>query len=162
MLEAFGLDRNPDLGLPDGGSHTILEDEDPRLAAAGQGSLTVNPLQVARAFAALVSRGFLPVPRLIEAQRLPGEAWVSVAAEGSPTAATSAVAASEVIEALPILSGGSRGVVARAAVGEAGQYLAWFAGFRGDLVVVVVLEDGTPQEALRAGVAVLDAQAAVP
>jgi cell division protein FtsI/penicillin-binding protein 2 len=67
-----------------------------------------------------------------------------------------------VIGALPILSGESRGVVARAAVGEARQYLAWFAGFRGEIVVVVVLEDGTPQEAQRAGLAVLEAREAVP
>jgi cell division protein FtsW (lipid II flippase) len=162
MLEVFGLDRNPALGLRDGGSYVLPEGEDPRLAAAGQGSLTVNPLQVARAFAALVSHGFVPVPRLIEAQRLPGDAWVDLAAEGAPTAAVSAAVASEVIEALPILSGESHGVVARAAVGEAGQYLAWFAGFRGEVVVVVVLEDGTPQEAQRAGLAVLEAQASVP
>ena len=162
MIQAFGLDRSPDLGLPAGEAYALLEGEDPRLAAAGQGSLTISPLQLARAFSALEADGFLPALRLYDAQRIPGEPWSDLPPAGPSAATVSARVSSAILRSLTVLEGGSRGLAARAAIGEAGQYLNWFLGSRAGLVVVVVLEDGTPQQAQQAGVAVLLAGEVLP
>jgi cell division protein FtsI/penicillin-binding protein 2 len=162
MLTAFGLDQYPDLGLHGGGAYTLPEGEDVGLAAAGQGSLTVSPVQVARAFAALAGDGYLRSLRLYIAQRIPGAAWVGLP-DGQPATATvSRDQALAILESLPAPVEGGRGLTARAAVGEQGETLSWFLGYRGGLVVVVVLETGTPDEAQQAGLAVLAAMAGLP
>jgi cell division protein FtsI/penicillin-binding protein 2 len=155
MLEAFGLTRDPGLGLHAASPYTMPEGEDPRLAAAGQGSLTVSPTQLARAFAALVDGGFLPPVRLLDAERLPGGVWDEIPSEEPSSAALSFDGAEAVADSLPLLEDGARGLVARAAVGEPGDFVAWFLGYHSGRVVVVVLEDASPDEAQETGMAVL-------
>ena len=162
MLTAFGLDRNPDLGLHGEGVYRLPEGEDIRLAAAGQGSLTVSPVQLARAFAALAGDGFLPSLRLYMAQRIPGGAWLGLPGGQPPTATVSREAASAVMESLPLLEGGARGLTSRAAIGGLGDYVIWFLGRRSGLVVVVVLEEGSPEEAMQAGLGVLMVEESLP
>jgi peptidoglycan glycosyltransferase len=162
MLTAFGLDQYPDLGLHGGGIYDLPEGEDARLAAAGQGSLTVSPVQVARAFAALAGDGYLRSPRLYTARRIPGAAWMGLPDEQPATATVSQDHASAILGSLPQPEDGARGLAARAAVGEQGETLSWFLGQRGRLVVVVVLETGTPDDAQRAGLAVLGTEVGLP
>lgn len=162
MLDAFGLSADPELGLHDGGVYILPEEEDPALAAAGQGSLTISPVRLARAFAALVNNGLLPELRIFDAQRLPGGEWTAMPTGPTPSATVPVEAADAVFERLPTLEGGARGLAARAAVGEPGDFVAWFAGFRAGRVVVVVLEGGDPADAMEAGMAVLLAGEAFP
>jgi peptidoglycan glycosyltransferase len=162
MLEAFGLTQDPELGLHGASPYSMPDDEDPGLAAAGQGSLTVSPVQLARAFAALANDGFLPAVRLISARRIPGGVWTEIPSEASSSAAVSLAEAAAVAESLPLLRDGARGLAARAAVGQPGDFVAWFLGYHSERVVVVVLDNASPAEAQEAGVAVLLAGDAFP
>jgi hypothetical protein len=138
------------------------DDEDPGLAAAGQGSLTVSPIQLARAFAALLNDGFLPPVRLFDAQRIPRGVWTEISAEAPSAAAVPLDEADAIADSLPLLQDGARGLAARAAVGEPGDFVAWFLGYHSGRVVVVVLDDASPAEAQEAGMAVLLAGDAFP
>jgi cell division protein FtsI/penicillin-binding protein 2 len=69
-LDAFGFGRRPDLGFP-GESAGILRPVDrwssmSRAGLALGQELTVSPLQLAMAYAAIANGGWLPEPRLVE------------------------------------------------------------------------------------------------
>jgi cell division protein FtsW (lipid II flippase) len=162
MLRAFGLDEFPGLGLHEESAYHLPQGEDARLAAAGQGTLTVSPVQVARAFAAITGDGFLPPLRLIMAERVPGSSWLPLPGGEPASAAISRDEADAILESLPVLDAGSRGLAVRAAVGGLGDYVTWFLGYRVGVVVVVALEGGSPEDAQRAGLAVLMAWDGLP
>jgi cell division protein FtsW (lipid II flippase) len=149
MLSAFGLQSPPLDELPTGGGNAsvpALTGEQLRLEAAGQGGLTASPLQVGRAFAALVSSGSLPQLRIIDATRSPGGGWHSVLPLAGPNQVLPPIDADRVLGAL--MSPGSRvaALSAQAVVGAQDPPLAWFLGADLDSspmrVVIVVLENG--------------------
>lgn len=74
VLDSFGLTRQPPLpiNLPEDNSSVV---EDPALAALGQDTLTVTPLQVALALAALGNGGQVPLPQLVTAVQPHGSDW---------------------------------------------------------------------------------------
>ena len=120
----------------------------------GQGGLTLNPLQLARAFASLAaSDGSLPSVSLLDASREPGGSWQAIAAGGVVERAVSAEAASRTREALTqneIIE-----FAADAIAGDAGQQLGWWmaAGTTGELrpVIVITLEDESAMSARALG-----------
>jgi peptidoglycan glycosyltransferase len=151
-VRVFVSDRPP---LPAGGE--VLQ-----RASAGQGELTLSPLHVALATAALAGDGALPAPRLVAAVERPEGGWAPVLKPpGRP--AFAAATAAELREALLAAVSGP-GPAAGAATdglsvaGHAGVALvgggngqprgqAWFTGFAaqagdppGTLVVTVLVE----------------------
>lgn len=143
----------PDLGLPT--LAAAAPDYEAELAAlgAGQGSVTVTPLHLARATAAIARRGQLPVPQLLRAVEEADGGWRTVAPAGNPVAAF-APAAAEQVKALM-----RSGHVAVARAGAEGRTLAWYLGFAPyddtRYTVAVLLEDGDTQAAAAIGLAVL-------
>lgn len=101
IFAAFGLTTPPLLPLA---TETAVSEptRDPVLAAIGQENLTVTPLQLALALAALGNNGRLPAAQLVTATGSEANGWEPVAiAEGEGTEATSAAAARAVQQALP-------------------------------------------------------------
>ncbi len=153
MVEAFGLDQPADIRLPSADAVEIgapEAGESLRLAAVGQGELAVTPMQIAAALAAFWNSGDLPALRLVDAVRDPGGAWQQFDALTGPTTAISPETARALLAALES-EGDLLGMTAAAIAGPEGQRLAWFLGGTrsadSPLVIVIVLEDGEPQEA---------------
>jgi cell division protein FtsW (lipid II flippase) len=69
MLELYGFDHEVDLRLSAGEPQVALEldPSDPSAEYIGQGALTVTPIQIARAFATLISPSQVPELKLIRA-----------------------------------------------------------------------------------------------
>jgi len=83
IFSRFGLRQRPDLPTPTNGNAAATADAG--MAAIGQASLTVTPLQAALATAVLAGDGRLPGPRLVEAVSGPDGAWITQPAGSSPT-----------------------------------------------------------------------------
>jgi cell division protein FtsI/penicillin-binding protein 2 len=144
---AFGLDRRPLLEL-DTATVPGAPLANPRLAGIGQEHLSVTPLQVALAMAALAGGGAVPQAQLGQAVRDEGGSWQPWRLpDGSGTAISSA-AARAVREALP-QEGGILEFSPVVLSGPDGSTNAWYVGMRAgeneDYVAVVVLEDSAEQ-----------------
>lgn len=143
----------PDIGLP------TLAASAPDFAAeaaalgAGQGSVTVTPLHLALATAAITRRGQLPVPQLLREVEGADGRWQAVAGSGNPVAAFTPAAAEQV----KALMRNGHSAVARA--GAEGRTLAWYLGFAPyndtRYTIAVLLEDGDVAAAEAIGLAVL-------
>ncbi len=158
MLSAFGLRASPVEELVTAAGNTPVLASSPeqlRLEAAGQGGLTTSPLQLGRAFAALVASGSLPRLRIVDATRLPGAAWNPVLPLAGPSQVLPAKDAGSVLTALTSPGSHIAELSAQALVGAQESPLAWF--LAADLssspmrVVIVVLEDGHASLAAQLG-----------
>lgn len=156
MATAFGFGDRPAIPLEAvGGSVPVPADDPPDLAAVGQASLVVSPLQVARALAGLMNNGRMPALRLVDALRQPGGDWQALPGKVSAGQGLDVAAANATIAALAAPGGHAIEMSARAVTGSEQTPLAWYLG--GDLdpqhpfVVVVVLEGAQPQAAISAG-----------
>jgi cell division protein FtsW (lipid II flippase) len=99
-LVGFGLTSVPDLRLATAPApETIMVD--PFLAAAGQDVLTVTPLQVSLAWAALANQGQVPQPRLVAAVQDWDGRWQPVAPKAPLGVAVSPAVAAAILAALP-------------------------------------------------------------
>jgi penicillin-binding protein A len=141
-LVNFGLTSVPDLRLataprPD----EILAD--PFLAAVGQDVLTVTPLQVSLAWAALANQGEVPQPRLVAAVQEWDGSWEPVAPKPSLGTAVSPAAATAILSALPRADDRIE-FFTLALAGPEGTTNAWYLGLapatRPRYAVVVVVE----------------------
>ncbi len=148
----FGLDRDPVLEI-DTGTPADPPLQDPHLAAIGQENLSVTPLQVGLAMAALAGSGMLPQAQIGEAIAADGGEWEPWTLEGPLTRAVKAAAARAVRRTLPQ----ENGIYEFAPVvlsGPQGSRNAWYVGILSgqdaDYVAVVVLENETSQEAAQA------------
>ncbi len=102
---------------------------DPLLAGIGQENLTVTPLQIGLAWAALAGNGRIPTPRLVTA----------VPTESRPAGQPVSQSASPIQQALPQyqnITEYSRLVLS----GPQGSTNGWYLGMKDQVVVVVVLE----------------------
>ncbi len=128
---------------------------DAAVAAIGQDSLTITPLHLALAVAALANKGVMPVPQLVLATQDPAGAWQPEPPMGDATRVLSAAAAEQVKGLL------ENGYAATAVTGTQGKPLAWFMGFGPPVdsryAVVVLLEGGTVESASAIGLGLLDA-----
>ncbi len=164
MLRSFGFDQTPSVGLAAAAASPIAVPEDPqglRAAAIGQHGLTVSPLQMARAFAALAGGGNLPALRLVDAVGMPDGSWVPLTGSDLVGATVPSSDAESILGALRIPGSGFAGMSAQAVVGAESGFLTWFLGAStgeaNPRVVVVLLEMGTPVEARTIGLTVLAA-----
>jgi peptidoglycan glycosyltransferase len=135
-----------DLGVPSVASAGIDYTSLPALGA-GQGSLTITPLQLARITASFGRDGRLPAPRLIDATRNAAGGWVPAAATGQEGTAFTPVVV-EVLRPLFV-----DGYVATAQVGgrDERRTAAWFAALTDELAVVVVLDDASASDVAAVG-----------
>lgn len=159
IFAAFGLDRDPAFEL-DVATSSEEPLSDPALAAIGQENLSVTPLQIGLAMAALLD-GALPTPQIGAAIIAPdgSERPWHLAAE--PSQAVSASAAREVQQALPAVEGITE-FSPLVLSGPAGSTNAWYtghwAGDEADYIAVVVLENSAAESvAQAAGRAILRA-----
>ncbi|WP_374688251.1 FtsW/RodA/SpoVE family cell cycle protein [Promineifilum sp.] len=140
----FGLTTAPALPIPtEGATDTLVAD--PGLAAIGQETLTITPLQAALAAAALAGDGRLPAPRLVDAVVGTDGQWeVQTAGAAAAQTAVAAATVAAVRETWP-LNGDLREYAVSVLSGPGGQRDAWYlALFPADeprYVLALVLED---------------------
>lgn len=128
-----------------------------QLAAIGQGDLTVTPLQVARAYAALINQGIIPVLELVDSYQNADGDWVVLTDDESPHVVLSAEVAQIVLTAAEEYQDGIRGFSYLASAGPIGGQIAWF--LASDLhgrLVVAVLESDSLDKAETIGLAALN------
>ena len=154
LFDAFALDRQPVIPLAVApAAAPRLDGQVPSLVreAIGQGGLTVSPLQLARAFGALVEGGTLPPLRLVEAVGSQESGWQVQQVSDRARAVLPRGVARTAFEALMDGGDGLAGVSAVAWVGSPPRPIAWYVGGRTGglrpLAVAVVLEG---EEAARA------------
>jgi len=157
MLAAFGFNRLPALELPQV-ELDLPGSVEPADEAIGQGAVQISPLQLARAWSAVVDGGVLPGIRLVDALQSPEGEWLLQSSRDAERTILEADLAAQIPELFPEVGGGVRGYAASAISGESGETVAWFMGFNRHeppRIVVIVLEDGTPAEARVLGVELL-------
>lgn len=143
-FDRFGLRRPPALEIPTGGNDATTTD--PGLAAVGQASLTVTPLQAALATAALAGDGRLPVAQLVDAVSGSDGKWTTQTPGGgatSPRAVSAETAAATRATWLEI--DGVREFAISALAGPGGSRDSWYLGMAPAasprFVVALVLEN---------------------
>ena len=150
---AFGLLQAPPIPLAASAPATVDWPTQPaELAreAIGQGQLTVSPLQMARALAALLGDGSLPTLPLITAYRPPGGDWLPWETESASQRALTPQSSRALREAAAPLEPFGRGWAFTALAGPEGQRVTWFLGLyqhQGiEYAVTFLLEDATPAQ----------------
>jgi cell division protein FtsW (lipid II flippase) len=136
---AYGLLDEPELQLEVATASTP-EMTNVRLAAIGQGDLTVTPLQLARAYAALASAGVRPVLSVVAAVGM-GDEWEALPRLEEDLPIVSPTSAQLTIDALQRYGGGLVGYEATALSGQ--DPVIWFIGFgpAGELAVILLEAD---------------------
>jgi peptidoglycan glycosyltransferase len=141
-LEAFGLLSAPELPIQTETAVDVVI-EDPALAAVGQETLTVSPLQMALALTALANQGQRLQPQLVQAVQDPAGEWQTQTV-GRPVEVLSPDAAQAVLALLPVREGIAE-YASLVLSGPDGSRNGWYfglapAGSPRYLVVVVVEE----------------------
>lgn len=143
----------PDIGLPTLAANAPDFAAEAAALGVGQGSVTVTPLHLALATAAIARRGQLPVPQLLREVEGSDSRWQAVAGSDNPVAAFTPTAAEQV----KALMRNGHPAIARA--GGEGRTLAWYLGFAPyddtRYTIAVLLEDGDVAAAEAIGLAVL-------
>jgi len=158
-FSAFEFDKSPSIRLtiPQPGEFTIPTDaESIKLTAVGQGKLTITPIQMARAFGALVGEGVLPPLHLVDAIQSPDGSWERQLPEDTPTTVVDPQVAQKVLSTAPKYGDGISGFSFQAIVGAESDRLNWFLG--NDLngyAIVVLLENESLDIVQQIGVAIL-------
>lgn len=163
MLEAFGFLDSPKIRLPAGdasGPSNLSSEGALGLAAVGQGELTLSPLQLARAFAGLISDPGMPALRVVDASQSPGGDWKEIPPLGTGSQVLDPDVRMRIIEALRGAAGQPFGQRSEALTGEIGEMLGWYQGgffmHENSYVVVVVIENQNSIVAERIGQNILD------
>jgi cell division protein FtsW (lipid II flippase) len=157
IITAFSLVQPIDAELQDeGGVVQPLETKrELDMAGIGQATLTITPLQLARAFATLGTEGASPEIRLVDAVRLSGGEWVQYEDSDPSKQVLHADTVAQIRSALG--TDNHFGYEALAIAGESlGWYLGGVRGLTGNYVIVVVLEGGLSSEAARIGERLLE------
>ncbi len=151
LFEAFRLTTAPAISLPTTaatGAATVAAGDE-AIAAIGQGALTVTPLHLALAVAAIAGDGLMPAPQLVMATQNAEGVWRPEVPAGPPVRVISAEAAAQVRGILAV------GYTAKAITGSVGEPLAWFMAFgpqtQARYAVVVLLEGRTVASAATIG-----------
>jgi cell division protein FtsW (lipid II flippase) len=158
LFNSLGFYQAPNLPLPVAASST-LRVQQVTLSAIGQENLTVTPLQMALAAAALTNDGIRPTPNLASTVQTPHQGWVVLTS--SETEAT--LLANRTTGTMNMLSmqNGHFWQVTGAAQANNESALAWYlAGTLPDwqgtpLALALVLEGETPQSAQEIGRALI-------
>lgn len=143
ILSAFGFTEAPELPLAVAAPPELTLGNLPD-ALIGQGELTVSPLQMALALAALANEGALPAPRLVTAVQSETGEWQSVPVDGEGREAASAAAASQILRSLSQHDATIVEFATQALAGPGGSSNAWYLGLapaqEPRFAVVVVME----------------------
>ncbi|MFQ5922864.1 MAG: FtsW/RodA/SpoVE family cell cycle protein [Anaerolineales bacterium] len=155
---AFGLSTPLDIRLTSAQTQPLELSSDPQalgLEAIGQGELTVTPLQMARAYAALSGAGVRPSLSMVDAFRPKEGEWQLLSPLGTERVVLSPTDAQLTLDALSTYGGKFVGYELEALSGE--EPVAWFIGIgpAGRLVVVLV-EDAEPALARELGLRLLE------
>ncbi len=142
IFAAFELDRDPQLEI----ETTTTPDEplsDPLLAGIGQDNLSITPLKIGLAMAALSGDGSVPLPRLALESRAPAGDWQRYNQENDSNSVISGETRNAVQQALPQY--GDMWEIKNLVIsGPEGSTNAWYVGMMktetSDQVVVVILE----------------------
>jgi cell division protein FtsI/penicillin-binding protein 2 len=162
VFAAFHLTTPPELGIPTTAATEagVVAPGTETAAAVGQQALTVTPLHLALATAALARGGLLPAPQLVLATQAPDGTWQPTEKVRPPEQVISAEAADLVRDLL------AHGYAATALTGTKGQALAWYLAFGPQtdarFVVVVLLEGGQVADAAGLGQRLLASALAKP
>jgi cell division protein FtsW (lipid II flippase) len=157
MITTFGLVQSIDTELPGEGDDVrfLVTKQELGLAGVGQASLTISPLQLARAFAAFSAGGTMPEIRVVDAVRGQGGEWERYEDSNPSQQVLQVDTAAKIRSALG--TDDHFGYKALAIAGESlGWYLGGIRGLAGNYVIVVVLEGGSPTEAAQIGEQLLD------
>ncbi len=101
VMEAFALTQVPDLPL-ETAAPTPLVVVDPARAVVGQENLTITPLQLLLAWAALANNGRVPTPQLVAAVETAAGVWqTQTPPAGERPPAVTSLAAQQLLAALP-------------------------------------------------------------
>ncbi len=146
MVATWELTQTNVIGLQTGAPFTLslalTNTQAVREFAAGQGSLTVTPLQMATVAATLATRGNMPTPRIVSATQTTGGMWQPI--ERQPARRILPIVfANDVTAALPR----NAGVAWHAGIGLSGSTrLLWFIGFAPEdypkYAVAILIERG--------------------
>lgn len=157
VLNQFGLNQSADQELQ-GEFEAVTRPEsaeDLAMAAIGQGELTLNPLQLVRAIAAIVGEGQLPGVRVVDAIRGVEESWERFEDLDNHQAAIKPDTAAEIRSVLT-----SENIVSYQGKALAGEPIGWYLGgvrsLAGNYAIVVVIENGEPGVAASVGQALLE------
>jgi peptidoglycan glycosyltransferase len=144
ILSAFRLTVAPELPLAVAEPPELTLTDLPDLLI-GQGELTVSPLQLVLAFAALANEGAVPAPRLVSAIAGQSGDWQNAPFADAGQEAVGAAAAAQVLRSLPQHGGAIVEFAAQALAGPEGSSNAWYLGLAPTqeprFAVVVVVED---------------------
>ncbi len=150
MIGGFGLAEPTGVLLPEAPAAELSAPstrDEIRAEAFGQGTLTVTPLQMARAWSSLFNAGALPAVRLVDSVRMPDGTWQEsdVTAEARRAlSAETAAAAQGWFQVAP----GSYATQGQAIGGESGEGVGWFmlavSRPEGAIAAVMGLEEGDP------------------
>lgn len=161
-FNAYGLTTPPNLPLETQIMSPPAPPADPLLAAVGQENLTVSPLQIARAYGALVNNGRLPTIQLVEAVRGAGGRWQAASEEsGTAEAIVTAETAADVTAALQAENSDYSEQAVSVLAGPEGTTDSWYAGMTtsgSSRYVLVLILENQPNAAVatQIGRAILD------
>jgi peptidoglycan glycosyltransferase len=162
LLEDLGFFTDITLDPGDEGEYSPTAIRSPEELIIGQSDFRVSPLQVARAVSALSAGGAVPEPQLVAAVNLPDSGWMVFPTAGENQEIFSDINANKLAElladeALPIWQ-----VVSKTENSE-DQEISWYLagtlpGWSGaPLIMVIVLEDDSPQQVLQIGREMMEA-----
>ena len=125
------------------------------LEAIGQGELTVTPLQLARAYAAIGGAGVRPKLSIVDAYRPNEGEWRALSPLGSDVVVLSPTDAQLTLDAMTDFGGGTVGYEVEALSGE--EPVVWFIGIGpAGRLAVVLIEGGEPVTARELGLDLLE------
>jgi len=170
MLQSFGFTRPPAIRLETAPVPAVeigLSETDWQFTAIGQSEVTVTPLQVARAFAAVLTDGELPALRVVAAVKDKDGRWQEVASLGERNAAIDSETSAKVRSALTDGSNSIFRYAAEAVAGMEEERLSWFVcsnldDLGSERMVLVILENAPLERAQAIGLMLLDWQEASP
>jgi cell division protein FtsI/penicillin-binding protein 2 len=142
----------PNLPLPEDSQALMME-------SAGQGNLTITPLHLARALAALANGGQMPGLRVVQSVTQPGGDWEAIEPLQPRSRVLSAEAAQQ---ARQLFAANDPDEIAafygQSISGAEGQRVTWVAliDYRLNKVIVVVIEGDRLQTAIRIGQRLLE------
>jgi penicillin-binding protein A len=139
IFATFSLAETPTLPL---NTETVVLEPlaDAALAGIGQDNLTVTPLQVALAWAAIIRNGTIPQPVLVTAVQNEHDEWEPVVVEGGGETAVSAQTSRQIRQALPKFEKTTEFSV-RVLSGPDKSVNSWYLGAVDNQIIVIVLED---------------------
>jgi len=154
MIHQIALDRAPQIGLPVALVSYNRTQDSPERLALGQGSMSVSPLQMALAVAALNPDGVIPNPRIASAVNTPILGWVVLPsiANSPPPELRGRIAAEKLLQ-MGDMPAWSTTATSPTANGKITWFLAGTtAEWQGaPLALALVIEDNDPNGAQKIG-----------